>query len=114
MSDKSLEDSSVQAGEQADEEAGEEKCGESNGGWSCEICYTSKCCAVVTVSCRGKSNPLPNQSEAARKEDEDESWRKKASKVCLLFWKDPARSHLQVLGEAQGGGEKQYATRYSC
>ena len=101
MSDESLEDPSVQAGEQADEEAGEEKGGESNGGWSCEICST-----VVSINkYRGKCNPLANQCEAARKEDEDESWREKSSKVCLLFWKDPARSHLQVLGEAQGGGD---------
>ena len=103
MSDESLEDPSVQAGEQADEEAGEEKCGESNGGSSCKIYSTSG--ASATPNCRGKSNPLTKQREAARKEDEDESWREKASKVCLLFWKDSARSHLQVLGEAQGGGD---------
>ena len=100
MSDESLEDPSVQAGEQADEEAGEEKGGESNDSSSCNICFT---CSIA--NCIGKSNPLANQSEAARKEDEDESWREKSSKMCLLFWKDPARSHLQVLGEAQGGGD---------
>ena len=109
MSDESLEDPSVQAGEQADEEAGEEKGGESNdGGRSCNIFSTRatmKPTRMPTANCRGKSNPLTKQREAARKEDEDESWREKASKVCLLFWKDPARSHLQVLGEAQGGGD---------
>ena len=99
MSDESLEDPSVQAGEQADEEAGEKKGGKDHGGWSCKIPFT------WSTNCRGKSSPLSNQSEAARKEDEDESWREKSSKVCLLFWKDPARSHLQVLGEAQGGGD---------
>ena len=99
MSDESLEDPSVQAGEQADEEAREKKSGKGNGGWSCKIFFT------WSTNCRGKSSHLTNQSEAARKEDEDESWREKSSKVCLLFWKDLARSHLQVLGEAQGGGD---------
>ena len=99
MSDESLEDPSVQAGEQANEEAGEEKGGESNGGSSCNI--SSTWTTNSRANCDGKSNPLTNQCEAAREEDEDKSLREKSS----LFWKDPARSHLQVLGEAQGGGD---------
>ena len=71
------------AGKQADEEPGKEHDAESQA--------TSPACKP----------PLGDKGGSAGKEDENEARREKS----LLFVKNPARTHLQVLGKTQGRGD---------
>ena len=100
VGEEGFEDPLVPAGNQANEEAWQEEGGDGNG---------SSCCRIWAIefvsNCIGKGNPLADKCEATGKEEEDESWREKSSQVFLLLRKDPAWSHLQVLGDAQRGGD---------
>ena len=114
MGEEGFQDSLVPAGEQGDDETREEKDGESNGdGSSTRVVRVVRVVRVIRVvrvvikrtrvvtNYRGNSSPLTNQREAASKKDEDESRREKS----FFFLEDPTRSHLQVLGQAEGGAD---------
>ena len=78
------------------------------GVWSGTSFHDVVCARVSVVYRRGKSedkNSFADKREAAGEEDEDEPWREKAAQVFFLFRENPARSHLQVLGEAERTGD---------
>ena len=87
------------AGEEANEEARKEDGGE---GHDCSL-YQSY--SVVIYKHESKGKTFAHKCEAADKEDEDEPRGEKASQVFLLFRKNPAGSHPQVLSEAERGGD---------
>ena len=97
MGKEGFKESTMPAGEQTNKEAREEDGGHGNDSslyntyWYCK--------------CDSESDTFASKCEAACTEEKDEPWREKSSEVSLLLGKYPARTYLQVLGEAQRGGD---------
>ena len=96
MSEEGFEDSFVPAGSQAGEEAGKEDGGESNGKG-----FRSRILPILNCHCKKKRQPLGDKGETTGEEDENEA----RGEESLLRLKNPARTHLQVLGKTQGRGD---------
>ena len=90
MNKEGFQESTMPAGEQANEEAREEDGGHDKGRYLYDIYF----CSCVFKCDRESGTFASNKSEATCKEEEDESWREKSSEASLLLRKDPSWSYL--------------------